>query len=386
MAEMLHRIAEGLESVQEELRANDVTSGPVLGPDLQARKITMLRSLLTMENPVLRPVLDAVAPLGHAYPEVSEVLDLEPGHEIFALEDLADLGVLERTLRNQVHTCPACRHCQINFRESCPSCSEFHIDIERLIHHFHCAYCGLESEFVDGIHLTCPKCRRRLHQLGQDFERPHDTYVCRGCEYLFEEPSLEGQCLSCGVEFPSHEADTAKIYEYRPTVLAARAVELNRLTGLRVSDILFDSDIRMVTREFLVLEVEREVFRMIRYGGKLSAVVLSFRLHDREYALLREWTADFLKDLGTLLTDSLRGLDLVARLSETRIGLLLPVTDADGVAAVKKRLMSRLGELRLTTRSGHPIQPHWRDCSWDEITPTKKAVLDFFDLSEVSEE
>ena len=64
-------------------------------------------------------------------------------------------------------------------------------EIERMIQHFRCSYSGLESEFVEGLELVCPKCSRKLDTLGQDFDRPHEVYVCKAAGHLFEDPLLE---------------------------------------------------------------------------------------------------------------------------------------------------------------------------------------------------
>ena len=331
------------------------------GPYLrQARqKLAVLRVLLSMQEPRIAPGLDPRAPLGHTCNWIDESFDIGPGGSLDVLEGLADLGLLERELFNVVHVCPRCAHCQLNFRESCRSCSSIDVQVEGLIHHFRCAYVGLEHEFAKNLDLVCPKCRQVLHQLGQDFERPHDTYVCADCHYLFEEPVLEGQCLSCEHRFQAGEAESARIHAYRPTPLTLRALELNRLTGLDVNSIMFDDSVQLASRDYLAVQVQRELARIKRYGGEFTCAVLSFHSGSQEFALFREWPAPVLRKLGALLSGALRTLDLVCRLDHARVGLFLPETPAGGAGVVRDRLMQLVGELALSTRAGQGVRPRW---------------------------
>jgi hypothetical protein len=350
-------------------------------PRRYVEKLAVLRALISMNDPVITPDLDPLAPRGHSYNILKGDLN-RLGEDLYLLEELADLGLLKRELFNCINLCPNCGHCQINFRETCPSCGSFDNEIERLIHHFHCAYCGLESEFVSGIELVCPKCRKVLHQLGQDFERPHDTYICRSCTSLFEEPAVDAQCLNCAREFPGSEVEVKKIYRYRPTLFTVRAVELNRLTGLNISEIMYDSHIRLATSEFLRIEAEREIFRMRRYGGALAVAMLTFELNGETYPIFREWRTETLKKLGTMLKNSHRTLDILARIDMYRVGLLYPHTDEPGLNAVITRLTGRLHDLSLMSRDGKPLEFKLDGKSWEGKSMKLSEVLAFFDLEE----
>ena len=72
-------------------------------------KLVILRTILDMPDPLIVPVLDAKAPMGHSHPIINEGLMLPPGEDIRILEDLADLGLLKRALHNHVNLCPGCR-------------------------------------------------------------------------------------------------------------------------------------------------------------------------------------------------------------------------------------------------------------------------------------
>ena len=342
-------------------------------------KLAILRGLVETHDSVILPALSAEAPLGHAYPAIEQGLGLSPGAGIEILEDLADHGLLKRELHNKVHACPDCRTCRVNFRELCPFCHSIDLDLERLIHHFACAYNGLESEFQSDTELRCPKCTKTLNQLGQDFDRPYDTYVCRSADHLFETPLIEAQCFSCGAAFQADELLYAPIFRYEPTYLTVRAVELNRLTGLDIAEVMFDADLRLNTREFFDLQAQRELLRMRRYGGSFCTAVLSFQHDGQSCAIFRDWSAKAMRDLGQMLVSNLRRLDIVARLDGGRLGLLLIEAPEAGTAVVRDRLMGRLRSYAFRTATGLELEPTWVHRVWEERDTEDHEVRDFID-------
>jgi hypothetical protein len=347
------------------------------------RKIDVLRRLIERRDSVFVPEASPFAPLGHACTEVDELLELPPGEGLEVLEDLGDLGLLERELENLVHVCPSCRKSQLNLREACPVCASIDLDIERLIHHFHCAYSGLESEFVSGLDMVCPKCRKPLRQLGQDFERPHETYICRTSGHLFEEPYIEGQCLHCSHQCPGAKLEVVRIYRYRPTLLTVRAVELGRLTGLDMSEIMFDENLRLATRGFLEIELRRELLRVARHGGSFVTAILTFEDGGRPYPVFREWSAETVRQMATVLASCFRTLDLVSRLDHKHLAVLLIETDQDG--RVGERVLECLDELVFRTRTGAALQPVWSARAWSDKSTTIEEVLGFFGVEEPGE-
>ncbi|MEW6747212.1 MAG: hypothetical protein AB1486_31145 [Planctomycetota bacterium] len=343
------------------------------------QKLDLLAQLLRTHQGLLVPELDPLAPQGHTIELADRVLSVERGRSLEALEELADLGLLRREPHNVIHVCPECRRSQINFRELCAYCYSFDLELESLIHHFRCAHSGVESDFTSGFELVCPKCHQLLHQLGQDFDRPGKVYVCRTCQRVSETPVLRVQCLHCHKEFESTEVEPFRIYRYRPTFLAVRAVELGRLSCLDVSTVMFDSRIGLATREFLNLQARRELARLARHGVPFATAVLAFRHHGVTYPVFREWKPLELRQLGRAISESVRSLDLVAQLDSARLGLLFPETDERGVAGVRERLTSRLSEYVLRSRSSQTLQVIWGDTVWSDPKTPLDEVLCFFD-------
>ena len=341
------------------------------------RGLALLRLLSQLDDPVVEPELDAHARLGHRFPTIETAFGLTSGAGLELLEYLAELDLLGRELHNQVHTCPRCGHCQLNFREMCPACRSIDVRITRLILHFRCSYTAPEKLFESGMHLRCPKCQRRLNQLGQDFERPGDTYSCNSCHELFEEPTLNAQCFNCSHRFATTEVETERIYTYRPTALAERALAQGRLTSLDVQSVMFDFDRKFATWDYLALEIEREVERLVRYNSPFSAARVAFELEGRPYPLFREWSADAIRNLAGVLAATTRSLDLVAKIDGCTFGVFWPETDTDGCSIAERRLHSRLNEVVATSSSGLPLEIHWQTATWTSTHTTSTEVTHF---------
>ncbi len=347
--------------------------------------LVVLRAIHSLEPSVLEPTLDPRAPLGHSCPDLDALVGLEPGGSLEILEELADLGLLQRQLFNLIHACPQCQKGLVNLRQVCPACSSIDLSVERVLHHFACAWMGLESEFTHGFTLRCPKCKLELHQLGQDFERPNETYVCNDCSHTCEDPALEAQCLSCGSIAPSSDLELVRIHSYRPTQLAARAIELGRLTGLDLAELMVDADLKLDARDFLVLEARREVARLARHGGVLSAARLWFETDGQPYEIFRRWSNLDRSQLGGVLASLRAPLDLVARMDACSLGVLLPGADASGAEVVRQRLFAALGELQLCAESGRPLRPGWQVATWSDPSTSAAEVLSFLGLEAPSE-
>jgi GGDEF domain-containing protein len=342
-------------------------------------KLELLRHLLSVTEGVLVPEMCALAPQGHAIPLADQLLEVGAGESLPLLEEMADAGLLRREPETMIHVCPECRRSQISFRELCPLCNSFDLDLQSLINHFRCAHTGVESTFMSGFDLVCPKCHRLLNQLGQDFDRPGKVFVCRACKGILEEPVLRVQCLSCAREFDSAQVEPMRIYRYHPTLLAARAVELKRLTCLDLSTVMFDSRVGLATREFLNLQTRRELERLERHGTVFATVVLGFKLHGVNYPVFREWNAQDLRQLGRAIVETLRSLDLVSQLDSSRLGLLLPDTDKKGLISARERLTSRLKDYVLSSDASQHLQLAWIDATWEDVGTGPDQVLSFFD-------
>lgn len=354
-----------------------------LGGACRTRLLELLAEWLDSGDPCLSPKPDPRAPLAHACPRVEEPLGLPPGAGLEVLEHLAELGLLQRDLHNLVHLCPGCASWKLNFREVCPACRSIDLHVEPMLQHFRCAYVGLDSEFRRGLELVCPRCDAGLQQLGHDFERPHQSWVCNACDDLFEEPLVEVQCLACEAVHVAAELQPSPVHRYRPTAAAVRAVETGRLTDVGLAELLCDRRAGLDSRDFLRMEVAREVARLARQGGAFSAAVLEFSDGERVCPVFERWSRDELRSVSRVLSGLRSPLDLVARLDAGRVGLLLPATDGAAADRLGERLLAELSGAQLSVDLGRrrvALRAHWRQATFDQHSCDVAQVLDFLGL------
>ena len=349
---------------------------PLDHPEGLQQRLEVLRHLVS-EGEALEPWPDADALGGHAWRDVDEILGLPLGGGRDVLEELGDIGLLERELFNRIHLCPGCSSCRLNFRETCPACESIALQTEGLIHHFACAYCGLESEFRSGRDLVCPKCKDVLVRLGEDFERPHQTYVCRKGNHLFEEPRIEGQCLDCDHVAEAGDLTVRDVYSYRATDRANKALELGRLSRLEAEDLAYHGQIRLATREHLELEVEREIDAIRVREHSFMTLSLRLELEGRPYPVLVEWSEEAVGELTRILLSSLSGVDLVARVDTGSLGILLVGGDDARFEDVVKRLRNSLAGHDCLTTKGDRLEVVWTSSVWSDFrTPVHQVMSD----------
>ena len=179
--------------------------------------------------------------------------------------------------------------------------------------------------------------------------------------------------------FDGAEAETVRIHQFRPTALTVRAVEQNRLTGLDITSIMYDANVKLATRDLVQFEVQREIIRIERYGGSFCIAVVSFESNGRTTPVFRDWSVDSLRSLGGLLTSSLRPLDLVARLDTSRLGIVLLETDAAGAEHVRERLIEALDQYVFTSSTGQRLELTWTARAFGQGDASLERVIEFLD-------
>jgi hypothetical protein len=130
------------------------------------------------------------------------------------LESWAALGVLTPVVLDRVQVCPRCRALP-TFRRGCPACGSTHVQSDRLLHHFACAYIGLLDEFETAKGLMCPKCQTPHLIVGSDYEALAGPYRCQDCEWSSTELEQVAECLACRLRFPSYQAHEQELRGYR---------------------------------------------------------------------------------------------------------------------------------------------------------------------------
>ena len=135
----------------------------------------------------------------------SDQLKFETGLSIDALQAWEDCGVLVETMHDRILVCPQCQSLP-TWRHGCPSCGSASTQPDELIHHYACAYIGPVENFDRTGERMCPKCRVKDMVVGADFEFLQGPHRCDHCGWTDSKLSPIGNCLSCGLRFPGHQA------------------------------------------------------------------------------------------------------------------------------------------------------------------------------------
>lgn len=117
---------------------------------------------------------------------------------------------------------------------------------------------------------------------------------------------------------------------------------LEEMEGLRVNDTLTG----LPLRSKLDIQLASEIQRWERYRHPLSLIILSvdgFRHINEEYG--RATGDEILTHVATLITDSVRSLDVVVRYGGVEFAVLLPETNEMGAVIAAERLRMDLEEL-----------------------------------------
>ena len=135
-------------------------------------------------------------------------------------------GSLARNYVDTSHLCKNCHSGFLNFREICPKCTNHNLKVRNLIHHFRCAYVGIDKDFVLKDKLACPKCSSELKNLGVDYDKPGKIFLCKNkkCNHEFQDAPVGVHCVDCKTEQSPDELIVKKIYAYELTNLGYQQV------------------------------------------------------------------------------------------------------------------------------------------------------------------
>lgn len=173
-------------------------------------------------NKTIKPVRDSKSLSGYAYPRIEAYFYNKTDSFITSRRLLNEAYKEDCLSRKYVDTSHLCKNCNsgfLNYREICPKCSNHNLQSRFLIHHFRCAYVGIETDFVYKDKLVCPKCSSELRNIGVDYDKPGKVYLCKNkkCGHDFQEPPVGVKCIDCGTEQYPDELIVKKKYKYEIT-------------------------------------------------------------------------------------------------------------------------------------------------------------------------
>ena len=241
-------------------------------------------------------------------------------------------GFLRREFFDRFHFCYRCSSARMHVREECPECRSPELREEQYMHHFRCAYQGIESDFRRGDKLICPKCRQELSHFSVDYDKPGAVMLCGRCNHTSSEPAIGFVCLDCSAHVDSDAAAARDTFSYELTEEGTAFLQMGRaLRGpaqqsMRFSDLPLDFVVALngaakayneTRTPFTVLNLSYENEReIVREAG--------MRLFSQARDL-------FLENLRNLLRD--KGIVIKGRSYDFCLLAGLPRADAEGSVA-----------------------------------------------------
>jgi hypothetical protein len=255
------------------------------------------------------------------------------------LNILTQQDYLEARFFDRVSLCPKCNSHRLNVREICPGCRRAHLASEGLIHHFRCGYVGIPSEFspADDGSYVCPKCNRKMHHLGTEFDRLGKAFVCRSCGLISENPPLEALCFACSSRTLVENLVSVEVFRYVLTSRGAAAVRHGSLPssddgGVSIAD-------APVYRRTVILEFLNHEMRCLQEFNIRFSVLLAecdpATLDRSDDISLAQWL--------TRLRHCLRDVDLLGQLGDALYLVVLPQTRRRAAESFRERIAKDLG-------------------------------------------
>jgi len=174
----------------------------------------LLERLLDGRIKKIVPEYDLESEEGYSYPEIDAILETSSKETIKILDELYKEGILKRKFYDKIFLCKECGSSKIKISPRCPMCKSFNISKSRAIEHLECGYVDLEENFRTERGLVCPKCGKKLKQIGVDYSRVGTLYKCEDCKERFSEPVNTLRCMKCGTIFPQEELVEKNVYSY----------------------------------------------------------------------------------------------------------------------------------------------------------------------------
>lgn len=316
--------------ISPELSALPGSDGPL---DADRR---LLHFLYARRRRQINPIVDWRRERSYAYPlaEVFADDDVDVDDWLQSLvrrEMLAGIEIVSR-----VRECPDCHSAHLNFIDRCPQCRSLEIEQQAFLHCFGCGKVAPRSQFSNGARLQCPKCRVLLRQVGVDYDRAIDSYLCGSCDVTFSDPEVVAACMSCERDSAPSGLDIRNLRRLELTENGRMAIRVGRL-----------SNVFAALDEFNYTHPD-EFYRTLNWFLGLSRryPVVNFSLVGVRFANVRDLslrigptkTSVFVEHAAERLRSMMRETDVCARPAEDLIWLMLPFTNAEGSRVVQRKI------------------------------------------------
>lgn len=304
--------------------------------------LKVLRFISSRDTEIL-PVMTTQVHSGYDYPSISKMFE-QDDHAIFdTLSFLQKQRLISARFITKTHLCGHCSSAFLNFKETCPDCHSEDIKPDELVHHFKCAYTGEFSEFVFGDDLICPKCDKKLHHIGVDYDKPSTIFRCNQCNHSFQEPEINSTCFSCERTSNPENLTLQTINAYRATSIGNNAA----IFGLEslFSNIL-ETELNLFTHAAFKDFIKIEVSRTTRYKITNSTfVILQFTDLENLYIRLGKRAEEVFSELSAIFKSILRQSDIISARNESIFYMILTETDTTQANIAIERLTSGITQL-----------------------------------------
>lgn len=138
---------------------------------------------------------------------------------------------------------------------------------------------------------------------------------------------------------------------------AVVALDNARLHRVVRHQALIDGLTGLANRRHAERSLETELARAERFGGPLSVVLCDiddFKVVNDQHGHLAG--DDVLRELASVLDDTVRAVDVAARWGGEEFALILPGTDAEGGARLAERARAALADRTILTQEGVPVR------------------------------
>jgi len=315
---------------------------------------------------------------GFSYPKIDHMLSEEGDNQLFeSLDYLSNQRLIEPIFYDKCHFCAECYSAFLNFKEVCPRCFNADLKNEPLLHHFECAYVGLESEFKQGNKFICPKCDKELFHIGVDYDKPSMVNTCKKCGYEFQDALIQGSCFHCRSVFDVDNLILRDVYEYELTVLS----ENSALFGFKnIFSSILEDNLDILPPKIFNRYMEIELARIKRYKKTVSTLV-AINLSDMNKIYQDANSLESIKNIFTQISEViqnfLRTTDLITSFNDVMYGVLLVETPLDGAKIATSRLKAEIEELlEVNIKKKYDIEINLKEMTQDsEMTD----LMEFFE-------
>jgi hypothetical protein len=296
----------------------------------------LLAFLYTRELREIRPLCDWRSEHIYRYPllEVFAPAGITPEEWLQSLRRRLLLEPVE--LVDRVRQCSSCAGVHLNYVDVCPQCEAIDIRDSIFLHCHTCGHVDIQSAFVPGHGLGCPKCQARLRHIGVDYDRALEAFSCNACNGRFTEPEVKAHCYQCRKVANTETLLEKRVESYRLSEagqLAARTGRVGELFALIDDTNCVHPAYFEQTLEFLLNLSRRH--KEIEFG----LVCLRFaNVRELLLQMPRVQVSQMIDGFALRLRELVRTTDMVMRSDDEHCWLLLPQTPEAGLKVLTSRV------------------------------------------------